>query len=327
VSRHLALARPRVGLLGNPSDLYQGRVLGFTFDDFAARVAIEPATHVELVGPQGHAIPAGDLGRLEPSELEGGCQLLAAALRRLALHAPGEVLPRSRPFRLTSDSDIPRQVGFSGSSALVIATLRALATWFGVSLDPFQLSELALAAETEELGSVAGPQDRVLQAYEGLLYMDFHEPRSARRYVRLDPGSLPELFLAWDQAPGLDSGAIHAGVRERWLAGDPDTRAAIAVFPRLADEGLETLRTGDRAALADLVDAAFEARAALFTISTGDRERVDLARELGAGATLCGSGGAIVGVPRDPARLAALSERFVRAGHGFLVPRVSAKRP
>ena len=327
MSHPQALARPRVGLLGNPSDLYRGRVLGFTFDDFAARAAVEPATRAELVGPQGHVASAQELDRLEPRALEGGCQLLAAALRRLARYAPSEVQPAARPFRLTCSSDIPRQVGLSGSSALVIAALRALAAWFDVPLDPFQVSELALAAETEELGLVAGPQDRVLQAYEGLLYMDFHEPREARRYMHLDPGSLPKLFLAWDPAPGLDSGAIHAEVRARWLAGDPDTRGAIAVFPRLADEGLEALRSGDRGALADLVDAAFEARAALFTVSPGDSQRVALARELGAGATLCGSGGAIVGVPREPGRMAALRERLVDAGHGFLVPRVSNRQP
>ena len=44
---------------------------------------------------------------------------------------------------------------------------------------------MALAVETEDLGIAAGPQDRFVQAHEGLLYMDFAEP--ARAASALDP--------------------------------------------------------------------------------------------------------------------------------------------
>jgi glucuronokinase len=321
---HQAFARPRVGLLGNPSDLYGGRVLGFTFDDFAARARIEPAPRTRLVGPGGLEAEVDDLATLRPADLDGGCQLLAAALRRLSVAAPDRVAPASRPFRLETSTDIPRQVGLAGSSALVIAALRALAGWFEVPLDPFALSELALAAEALELGTVAGPQDRVLQAYGGLLHMDFREPREPGRYRRLDPASLPQVFLAWDPAPGESSGAVHSDVRARFEAGDVGVRAAIGTFPGLADEGLERLRAGEGAALAGLLDSAFETRACLFAIAPGDRERVAIARDHAAGASLCGSGGAVVGVPRDARSLEALRAAYEAAGHRFLRPRVGA---
>lgn len=319
-----ARAWPRVGLLGNPSDLYEGRVVGFTFSDFAARARIGPSSRCELCGPDGTRVEVGDLARLDPGSLESGCDLLAAALRRLAEHAPAAVDLIRRPFRLEVESDIPRQVGLSGSSALAIAALRALAGWFEVPLDPFALSELALAAETRELGRVAGPQDRVLQAFEGLLAMDFREPRDARRYARLDPALLPPLFLAWDSAPGEDSSIVHKHVLERWRAGDPATLETVDAIARLADEGVAALRAGDASALADLVDRAFEQRATLFPISRTDRERVAIARAHDAGATLCGSGGAIVGVPRDPGALEALRGAYEDSGHGFLRPSVGA---
>jgi mevalonate kinase len=324
MTAHEASARPRVGLLGNPSDLYGGHVLGFTFDDFAARARIEPAPRTRLVGPGGEEAGADDLAQLRPAGLGGGCQLLAAALRRLATVAPDRVDPRARPFRLSTSTDIPRQVGLAGSSALVIAALRALAAWFEVPLDPFALSELALAAEAVELSTVAGPQDRVLQAYGGALFMDFREPRAAERYLRLDPTCLPPLFLAWDPSPGESSGAVHSDVRARWEAGDPQVRAAIGTFPGLADEGLERLRAGDGAALAGLLDGAFDTRASLFPIQAGDRERVTIARAHAAGASLCGSGGAVVGVPREPAAMDALRAAYEAAGHRFLRPCVGA---
>jgi len=317
-----AIARPRVGLLGNPSDIYRGRVLGFTFCDFGAQARVEPAERTELVGPGGERLEVGSPCSLDPRSLRGASRLLAAALRRLAAFAPHQVEPAARPFRLTATTTIPRQVGLAGSSALVVAALRALSAWFAVALDAFELSELALLAETLELGSVAGPQDRVLQAWGGLLFMDFREPRDPARYVRLDPALLPPLFLAWDPSPGEDSHSVHSHVHARWAAGDPAVRAALAVFPRLADEGVRRLRQGDAAGLADLLDAAFEARSALFAIGAGDRERVAIARAHGAGASLCGSGGAIVGVPRDPRSLAALSATFEGARQRFLVPRV-----
>jgi hypothetical protein len=38
----------RAGLLGNPSDLYGGRVLAFTFEQFFADVSLVPAPHVQV---------------------------------------------------------------------------------------------------------------------------------------------------------------------------------------------------------------------------------------------------------------------------------------
>jgi hypothetical protein len=42
------------------------------------------------------------------------------------------------------------------------------------------------------------------------------------RYESLSPSLLPErLWLIWCDNPS-DSGAVHANVKQRWLAGDPD---------------------------------------------------------------------------------------------------------
>ena len=66
--------------------------------------------------------------------------------------------------------------------AIVIAALRALMSWFDVSIDPVTLAEMALAVEVEELGLAGGPMDRVIQVYEGLMLMDLREPRTAASY-------------------------------------------------------------------------------------------------------------------------------------------------
>ena len=69
-------------------------------------------------------------------------------------------------------TSIPRGVGLGGSSAIVIAVLRALCALHGTELDPARMAELALAIETEDLAIAAGPQDRVvLFALSGGLFV------------------------------------------------------------------------------------------------------------------------------------------------------------
>jgi glucuronokinase len=299
VRRVVARAHARAGLLGNPSDVYEGRAIALSVRDFTAEVEIEPAAALRCEG--------------EP----GGAALLRAAFGRLPEARDDQLALRFR-------TDVPRQVGLAGSSAIVVAALKALCGWFGVELHPAELAERALAAEVEDLGIVAGPMDRVIQAYEGLLYMDFRAPRGPHSYRRLDPGLLPPLFVAWDPEPGVSSGVAHGDVRARWLRGDPDVRAAMAVFPRLADEGLACLERRDVAGLQRLVDRNFDTRASIWPIRARDFEMVRIGRARGAAVKFCGSGGAVLGVMREAAEWDAIAAAYAEAGYPCLRPRVAA---
>ncbi|MBL6721481.1 MAG: hypothetical protein ISQ08_08710 [Planctomycetes bacterium] len=298
----LARAPARVGLLGNPSDLYGGAVLGFALDDFGATVTLSP-------------------GGGGPPRFEGpAAPLLAAAWARLERRG---IEPLAEGFRLSADTDVPRQVGLSGSSALVVAALRVLLGAHGLRWSAFELSEEALLAETEELGIVAGPQDRVLQAHGGLLFMDFQGERRPEAYRPLDPTLLPPLVVAWDPEPGQDSGATHQGVRERWLAGDPEVRTAMERAAALAREGARALEGRDTERLADLVDANFELRRGLFGLEARACAPVEWARSAGAAAKFCGSGGAVVCVPRAGSSVVRVLEAFARRGWPARVPTVA----
>jgi glucuronokinase len=327
--RHTAHAR--AGLLGNPSDLTDGRVIALALANFTAAVTLEPAERFEI-------LPGADDRLTYPSLREGaaalaaqgcddGVRLLRAALRQLVARRGGlDDLagddPRLR-FRIAYTTDVPRQVGLAGSSAIVIAALRALADWFGLRMAKAELAELALACEREELGITAGPMDRVVQAYQGLLSMDFAPPRGPRGYRPLDPGLLPPLFVAWDPRGGEPSRKRHSDVRQRFLRGDPDVRRAFALLPTLADAGLDCLARGDTPALMQLVDRNYETRAAIYPPAPLDAELVRLARAGGAVAKLCGSGGAVLGVlPEGPA-WPRLEASYAAAGFGFVRARVA----
>ncbi len=313
---------PRVGLLGNPSDLYRGRVIGFTFDDFAAYASLSAAESTRLVGPGGAELRPTD--RLEPAAGSGGTELVAAALAELKAFAPESVDWLARPFELEVGSTIPRQVGLAGSSAIVVACLRSLAEHFEVELSDFDCSELALRAETVQLGATAGPQDRVLQSYRGLMYMDFSEPRRDDRYQRLEGTSirLPDLLIAYNPEPGEDSGKVHSEVHARWEAGEAKVRAGVARFSEIAAQGLDDLRRGNLQSFCDGIDANLEARCALWDVAPRDLEIAAAARAAGAAAKLCGSGGALVIVPRPGVAFAAVEAALERTGWSVFEPAV-----
>lgn len=318
-----ARALPRVGLLGNPSDIYGGRVLAFTFEDFAARVRVSDGEGVELAGETREGVRVAGPGELALRDYAGGARLLGAALLTFLEHARAAADdPRAR-LRLVFESDVPRQAGLGGSSAIVVATLRALARRFEVTLAPLDLAELALAAEVERLGSVAGPQDRVAQALEGLVHMDFGGTPADEPYVRLDPGLLPPLLVAWDPRPGRPSSDVHGDVLARWEAGDPALRQTISRLPELVDLGVEALARDDRAQLRRLMDANFDLRASVFPVADRDREMVELGRKRGAGVKLAGSGGAVVALPEEGEHLPQLERAYAAAGFRTLRPRVT----
>lgn len=316
-------AHPRIGLLGNPSDLYGGRVLGFTFSGFMAQVHLEPSESIELHGSDGIlrcSLQPPFASDLDSRAGRGGAELLAAAVKRLVAAYP-ELEAETRGFSMRFETDIPRQAGLSGSSGIIVAALRALGLHFGVDLDPEALALLAQEAETEELGLVAGPQDRVLQAHRGLLAMDFSGSKPVVQALK--PDLLPPLLLAWDQEPGQSSGDVHAGVFARWEAGDELVREVMRELPDLVEEGVAALQGGDHSRLVALMDRNFELRRSIFDITPRDQELVALGRDYGAGAKLCGSGGSVVFTHTDPAALSRLSQALGQAGWSGMFPQVA----
>ena len=313
-----ARAFARAGLLGNPSDGYGGQAIALTLSNFAARVELRPADRLALGSePDGAALV--ELVRAPECPVTGdGERLLWAALHRLSVHWPAltEVAPDDPRlcFEMRYATDIPRQVGMSGSSAIVIAALRALVTWFDVRVSLDELAVLALDAEVEDLDIAAGPMDRVIQSHEGLLHMDFAAPAGTTDHRRLQVALLPPLFVAWQPAPGEKSSVVHGDLRTRWLRGDADMLEAVATLRGLVDEGLACLERRDVEGFQRCVDANFEARAAICAIADSDRELVRIGRSCGAAVKFCGSGGSVVGVMRDAGEFAAIEAAYRRAG-------------
>src|SRR5687767_1673028 len=167
----------RAGLIGNPSDGYFGKTISFVIRNFSAKVRIWESPHFEIIPGSGDLANFSSVREfLRDQTLHGyygGMRLIKAAIKRFDdyCHKNNIELDLSRSFTVSYESDIPRLVGLSGSSAITVATLRALMKFYDVHIPKEVLPSLALAVEREELGIQAGLQDRVIQVYEGMVYM------------------------------------------------------------------------------------------------------------------------------------------------------------
>lgn len=286
VGRGAALAR--ASLAGNPSDAYGGAVLATTLGDHAARVEARRAPRLAVRPASG---------------------LVRAAVRRFAR----QLEPAARSSMIEWGTSIPRGVGLGGSSAIVIATVRALCELYGVRLDPSPLADFALAVEREELGIAAGPQDRVAQAHGGLMFMDFAQPDAPGRYEQLESSLLPPLLVAWRTDAAQDSGPVHGELRRRFEH-DPRVQATMAELAAAARGARAALVGGDLDEFGSCVDASFNARRRMMPLDPRHVAIVEIARDRGAAANYAGSGGAIVAVCRDEGHHQAVGEALSTAG-------------
>lgn len=280
-------ARARVGLLGNPGDLYRGKVLAATIDAFET---------VATVRATAEAAPTT-------------VQADVADLQRLLVN---RVCPGQQSMALGVDSDVPLRSGLSGSSAILLATLRALDAHLGLGLDPLTMAQIVWDVERHDLGIIAGPQDRVVQALGGLQFMDFSGPTEIGVHEALDPALLPPMVVAWPKRAGQPSGDAHQAVWSRWRKGDLELRRRIRGFATLADEGRNALLAADVDGFADAIDANFDLRREIFSLDNDACALVEKAREAGSAAKYCGSGGAIIAVPRPGTSLDVLADELER---------------
>ncbi|XP_015879050.2 glucuronokinase 1 [Ziziphus jujuba] len=318
----------RVGLLGNPSDVYYGRTISFSLGNFWASVRLQPSDKLRIL-PH----PIHDLGESESLDdlvdragsqgYNGGVRLLMAICKvfrdycrdnKIHLHAGN--------FTLTYETNIPRQTGLSGSSAIICAALSCFLDFYKVRhlIKVEVRPNLVLNAE-KELGIVAGLQDRVAQVYGGLVYMDFSKENMENLghgiYTPMDINLLPPLHLIYAENPS-DSGKVHSTVRQRWLDGDELITSSMTEVANIAKEGRTALLEKDYSKLASLMNRNFDLRRRMFgdqVLGDLNIEMVEVARRVGAASKFTGSGGAvIVFCPDGPSQVKLLEEACEKAG-------------
>ncbi len=325
------VAYARAGVLGNPSDGYFGRTIAVTIKDFRSRVVLMPSDRLEIRLSTADTPIWDNLEAMRASTrwrgYYGGIRIIRAVLMRFADYCADKgIYLRDENFRIEYESDIPLRLGMGGSSAIITSVLRAVMEFYGVEIPLPVQANLALEAETRELGVAAGLQDRVVQVYEGLVYMDFERGLMASRgygeYERLDPEILPNTYVAYRTQLSESTEVIHNDIRRRFEAGDFAVVDAMSEWAEIAKEGRRALLAGDADTFGRLIDANFDLRARICRISPSNLEMVETARSSGATAKFAGSGGAIIGTYRDDAHYNQLREALGNRDIRVLRPRL-----
>ncbi|GFZ19061.1 glucuronokinase G [Actinidia rufa] len=344
----------RVGLLGNPSDVYYGRAISFSLGNFWASVRLQPSDHLLISPHHTHDLVQFDslghlVNRLNNEGYYGGVRLLMAVCKVFYNYCRDNKIDlQGGNFTLSYDTNIPRQSGLSGSSAIVCAALNCLLDFYNVRhlIKVEVRPNLVLNAE-KELGIVAGLQDRVAQVYGGLVYMDFSknymDDLGHGIYTPMEINLLPPLHLIYAENPS-DSGKVgicsshslhheqreqltilehkvHSSVRKRWLDGDKFIISSMEEVANLPLEGRAALLENNYTKFADLMNRNFDLRRAMFgddVLGALNLKMVEVARSVGAAAKFTGSGGAVVAFCPDGASQAKLLEEACHEA-GFVI--------
>ena len=266
---------PRAGLLGNPSDGYFGKTVSFAFSDFGVELTLTESARLCFVpGEVDDATFASpdDLVRdLRLYGYYGGIRLLKAVSKRFFEYCiKNDIALPKRNFTASYKINIPRLVGLSGSSAICTAMLKALMRFYEVTIPLEYQPTICLEAEKEELRINCGFQDRVIQIYNGLVFMDFNksfvEAHNHGIYERLDPSilvgapscicsedlnlhsptptlnsNLIHLYIAYDAQRAEESGEAHKEVKRLFEAKNSDVLAAMSEFADIAQRGRDLL--------------------------------------------------------------------------------------
>ncbi len=324
----------RAGLLGNPSDGYNGKTISIIVRNFSAEVVLYEWDSVDIVLAENDRAKFSsvyDLAKdVQLHGYYGGIRLVKATIKRFVEYCQAYGLPlHERNFSVRYSSDIPRQVGLAGSSSIIVATLRCLMEFYAVEL-PLEIQpSFVLKVETDELGINAGLQDRVIQCYEGVVYMDFDKRREQTAnglihyaYEALDPTVLPDLYISYHTDLSEPTETFHNDIRGRYDRGEQSVVDAMQHFADLTTQGRAALLAGDTARLGTLIDENYDARLSISQLPAWQQQMVETARACGATAKFAGSGGAIVGTYEGAAMFEELRAQMAAIGSCTFKPLV-----
>ncbi|HSH20038.1 MAG TPA: hypothetical protein VLA03_06280, partial [Draconibacterium sp.] len=171
---------PRAAVIGNPSDGYFGKTIAFVFSNFGAKVQLYQTPDLEIK-PQRLDVTSYKNMKTLVEDINfagyyGGMRLLKGMTKVFYEYCTkNNIHLASKNFTIQYNSNIPLRLGLAGSSAILSACLKAICLFYEVYIPPAIFANLVLSVEKNELGIAAGLQDRVAQAFEKPVFMDFNK--------------------------------------------------------------------------------------------------------------------------------------------------------
>jgi D-glycero-alpha-D-manno-heptose-7-phosphate kinase len=315
-----ATAPCRVDLAGGTLDIWP--VYLFHPGAVTVNVAIDRRAwcRVEL-GGDGVEIESKDT--LQKARGRDVSEILAAGRLSLAAHVL-RALGVERGARVVTQSRVPAGSGLGGSSALAVAIAGAVSRALGRELTHDEIWPLTRDAEARAIGVPTGVQDYHPALRGGALAVHLEAGSARVEPLAADPARIEECLILVDGGATRFSGINNWEVFKGQIDGDERVREALGSIAAVAARVHERLSASRFDDVVELVAEEWEARKRLAPGVTTPQidEIVDLVREAGGAAKICGAGGGGViavwappgarGPGRKEAVLAALKERGIR---------------
>ena len=289
----------RVGIVGNPTDMYGGSVISCSTME-RARVVVRPSNRLILDAGDEQRVIATPEDLVTREDIFDIARVALAGTESTDLHA-----------RISWTTDIPFRAGLSGSTALLVSMVAGLLAFRGTRLSPYHQAELVRRIEYRNL-TFCGYQDAYMCTFGGLHYMDFrgkefHLEYGTDPFATMEPIEMPAALPIVVAITGGQrvSGGVHTPLRERWLSGETKVVEAYETIAGLARDGKKAMLDGRLDKLGKLMNENQAITQSLGGSNLEDDRFIKLARQAGAcGAKLAGSSGAIVVLHESPGELA-----------------------
>ena len=327
------VAYPRAALIGNPSDGYHGKTIAFVFDNYCAEVMVYETPELEILASRRDYTRFDSLEAMH-SDIEqygyyGGIRLLKAAGKKFFEYCKNNGLElEKKNFTIRYNTNIPNRLGLAGSSAIITAAMRAMFRFYNLTITPAHLANLVLSTERDELGIPAGLQDRVAQAYNTPVFMDFDRQYMEEHGVgKYEPIEIPDdlkLYVAYRTDLAEGSEILHSRLRDDYEAGKKEVLDAMQEWASLTEQMAQALKNRDFDTVARALDRNFDLRCEVCasSVSPKNRNMVEIARRCGASAKFTGSGGAIIGTYKDEEMFNKMKEEFSKSHVELIKPRI-----
>ncbi len=198
-------------------------------------------------------------------EYDGNLDLLKAAVKRLNVESG---------FDATIWADVPPGCGVGSSAAVSVAMIAGLSRFRREVMPPHETAYTAQRLETEELGLECGVQDQFAAAYGGVCFIEVDYPEAI--VSRLDVADdvlheLEERFVLAYVGQSRLSDAVHRRVIKGLEEGEEQVSGALDTLRELPHEMKDALLQGDFDAMANVINANWEAQKQLHPSITNER--------------------------------------------------------
>ncbi len=295
----IAKSPGRAGIIGNPTDGYGGAMIACSIPYYASAKLI-PSDKLELT-IEGKELVVNWENNLQ---LQGDSFDLARAVLK---YFKAEDLKA----RIEMSSDIPRQAGLAGSTALLSAIMGVVIKALGKEYSPHYFAEVNRIIELRYMKTHCGYQDAYMTSFGGLNFLDFrgkayYKNLAEEVYASVERLNVKELpFILGHTGIKHNSGDFHKPLRERWLEGEKEVVEGYQDITEIALKGKRALLDGNWEELGRLMNENHQIQDSLSYSGEQNNKLIEAALSGGALAAKlagAGGGGTIIALTLEPER-------------------------